>query len=103
MELLTRLLNQILQFGLDKRDALVIDCIMELKQTNVSIEYLRRLSKEFLTANFSDFDTEFGLKAVKAQDFIVANEDDEDQSVLFDILRSNDTILESVFIILIYL
>ena len=103
MELLTRLLNQILQFGLDKRDALVIDCIMELKQTNVSIEYLRRLSKEFLTANFSDFDTEFGLKAVKAQEFIVASEDDEDQSVLFDILRSNDTILESVFIILIYL
>ena len=85
--ILNRLLNQILQFGLDKRDPMVVDCLMELKSQG-KFDYLRKLSKEFLTVKFSDFDTEFGLKVLKAEESLVGD-DIADQVILFDILRSN--------------
>lgn len=93
-EELRRLLNQIVQFGLDKRDPMAIDCIVELKmETKSKLDYLRKFSKEFLSKRFSDFDTEFGLKTAKAEEsFITKDADAKDQEILFDILTSNHQI-----------
>ena len=89
-EILNRLLNQILQFGLEKRESLAIDCLLEVKDSEVAKEHLKKLSNEFLSIKFSDFDTAYALTAVKAQEHLFDNF--EDQSVLFDILRSKWTV-----------
>ena len=100
-EILNRLLNQILQFGLEKRESLAIDCLLEVKDSEVAKEHLKKLSNEFLSIKFSDFDTEYGLKAVKAQEHLL---DNLKIKVFFStFLEVNGLFIYTIFILFIFL
>ena len=88
VEGLSQLLSLIMNFGLEKRDPLAIESIMCLSHYKSVNLYLERLSREFLSSNFSDFDSQYGLAALKAK-YQCMNEMPGDQSVLFAILDSN--------------
>ena len=87
---LTQLLHQISAFGLERNDPLAIESILPLidneKFGSLAIEFINKLSNEFLSSRFNDFDTQYGLTAVKAQVALIST----DQSTLFGILKSKN-------------
>lgn len=79
---LSSLLDKIVGFGLEKKDPLAIECLLNCNFENSF--YLDKLCQEFLTMRFSDFDSHYGLMALKAQQSLRL----EDQEILFKILKS---------------
>lgn len=80
------LLRRLYSFGLEQRDPLAVHCLISLMGTefeSLANEFLTRLSIEFLSTRFSDFDAQFGLELLKAQNSFTSN-----QEHLFGILKS---------------
>jgi hypothetical protein len=98
-DLLIQLLQQISSFGLERNDPLVFETILPLfnseKYKFLALEFLNKLSNEFLGSRFNDFDTSYGLAAVNAQQLLLS--DQQDQTILFGILKSKKISLELGF------
>ena len=94
---LSKLLNRIINFGIEKKDPLCIECIMPIllleKNSLISLarDAIKKLSEEFLTTRFSDFDARFGVLLLNSENLIIcqATEERKDIDRIFLIIKSS--------------